>query len=100
MADTIRITKSAFTQAIGDVKNSYDEMIQLADTLDMKIQNLLAEWEGEARQSFETQWESIRKALKEDVPGAIEGVQQIIESVEKTFIEVDQQLAAGINGNS
>ena len=100
MADRILSTKAAFTQAIGDVKNSYDEMTQLAETLETKIQNLLAEWEGDAKQAFKAQWENIRKAWKEDVPNAILGVQQIIESVDNTFTEVDEQLAAGINGNS
>lgn len=100
MADRILITKQEFEQAVKDVENAYNDMKSFADNLDNKIKNLLAYWEGDAKEAFEIQWDNISKVIKLDVPDAIQGVANIIRTVETTFETTDSELASAINSNS
>lgn len=100
MADRILITKQEFEQAVKDVEAAYRDMTSFAENLDNKIQNLLAYWEGDAKVAFETQWSNISKVIKQDVPDTIQGVANIIKTVEVTFETTDSELATAINNNS
>ena len=95
-----RIVNSEVTRAIteiGTAKSGYDTA---ANTFVTAFHAAIADMEGEAKDALLLFFDNeVRPFIETDMPGAVDGMQKLLQANLDNFIDVDLQIAKCISGN-
>ena len=82
---------------IGTAKTNYDKA---AETFIADFHSAIAEMEGEAKDALLSFFDTdVKQFIETDMPGAVQGLQQLLEANLKNFVDVDKQIADCISGS-
>ncbi len=92
-----RIVNAAAAKAVSELKGYSEEYKTAADTFVTAFTSAIADMEGEAKDALEAFFtKDVRPLVTEDIPGAVEGMSQLLEANRSNFEAVDKQIADSI----
>ena len=93
----VNIAMESAKTNIDTIKTSYTTA---GETFIQDLNNAIAEMEGEAKDALKKFIDhDVQKFVVEDLPGALDGMSQLLEANRTNFVDVDLQIANSISGS-
>jgi hypothetical protein len=95
-----RIVNAAVESAVSNIKTISTTYKTNGENFIQSLNSAIAEMEGETKDALDT---FINKTVKEfvetSVPGAVDGMSQLLEANRTNFVDVDKQIADSISAS-
>ncbi|NLP13963.1 MAG: WXG100 family type VII secretion target [Clostridium sp.] len=90
---TIKITPEELRDAAASIKTKAGEIEQNINEVNEKVQFVVDNWEGAARDSFFEAFESLKGDLLTQLDEILEGIASQLEAAANTIEQADQEVA-------
>lgn len=90
----IKMTPSELRDLASAVTGIRDDIVELVETMDGKIEAETAEWDGESKTQYFADYDAILPTLKETFPQVIEDLATKLTFAANKLEEADQDIAS------
>lgn len=98
MAGQIRMTPQELRDGASYLEQRKAECMDLLGQMKSKVDEVAANWEGAAQNSFVQTFEELYKQISEALPQTVEGIESMLTGAAQALEDADNSIAQSLNG--
>ena len=98
MAGQIRITPQELRDGSDYLAQRREECMEALTAIKQRVDEVAANWEGAAQNSFVQTFEELYKQISEALPQTVEGIESMLDGAAQAREEADDSIAQSFNG--